>query len=481
MFLVHVEENNIYVVFQDLSDESRDVTTAISRKLNEKHDIPPSIHNRIRDFFRDNIALRDNLTRQKDYVSTLRTYIDIVSEKRGKTVYYLNLYILPKDITLQNISEDKETIEKIEKLSLRIFQLYNIHIEKKDIEFQVLKAFKGESFLDLELSFYLNELQRLYDHLLNYTRTLHDKIICSDKSVGISVESLNLLEGNPLKRYQFVKVAHQSDLILFVYSLIHFLQQERISRFKEHNLYTKLQAITSRIYNFLHKISTTRHLRYEQINVKNLERFFIRFQNSPEIRKNRRIFEILQNIFANQLKEGVFLSKAIDMTKMFEKIIAVRLQKTYGDRVYKGVESKGKIIGKEPDTTYLNTINFLLEEDDKPIMRQYPDYLIKEGDLYHVVDAKYKLFDTLIQDRTAFWQILIYAKLFNRTKEVHKIKKMLICMQGTIIDMTAFDADGLLLNMQPLRIDMCEKSYRENIFGSKICLIEKGMFVIQSK
>ena len=480
MFLVHVEENNIYVIFQDLSDESRDIPAAISRKLNEKGEVPPSLHNRIRDFFRDNTALSDNLTRQKAYVSTLKTYIDIVTEKRGKTVYYLNLYILPKEITLQNVSEDKESIEKIEKLSLRIFQLYNEQVEKKDIEFQALKAFKGESFLDLELAFYLNELQRLHDHLLNYTRTLHDKIICSDKSVGIPVESLNLVEGNPLKRYQFVKVTHQSDLILFVYSLIRFLQQERISAFKDHKLYPKLQAITSRIYNFLHKISTTRNLRYERIRTHELEHFFLRFQNSPEIRKNRRIVEILQNIFANQLKEGVFLSKSIDMTKMFEKIIAVRLQKTYGDRVYKGDESKGKIIGKEPDATYLNTINFLLEKDDKPILRQYPDYLIKEGNVYHVIDAKYKLFDTLMRDRAAFWQILIYAKLFNQNiSNSHAIRKVIVYAKKIEINIEIFDLFAMSLNMEPLENDSNSKIYKENLFGATIQVI--GVEVMKSE
>ena len=482
MLLVHVEGNNIYVIFQDLSEESRDIAAAISRKLNEKREVPPSLHNRIRDFFRDNIALSDNLTRQKAYVSTLRTYIDIVTEKRGKSVYYLNLYILPKDIRLQNVSEDMVTIKKIEQLSLRIFQLYNSHVEKKDIEFQALKAFKGESFLDLELAFYLNELQRLHDHLLNYTRTLHDKIICSDKRVGIPVESLNLVEGNPLKRYQFVKVAHQSDLILFVYSLIHFLQQERISRFKEHELYAKLQTITSRIYNFLHKISTTRHLRYEQISTKTLERFFIRFQNSPEIRKNRRIFEILQNIFANQLKDGVFLSKSIDMTKMFEKVVAKRLSETYGDTLFRGEESEGKIRGKEPEATQLNEINFLLQKGDKPLIRQYPDYLIKAGAIYHVVDAKYKLFDALMKDRAAFWQILIYAKLFNKglidQKQIHKI---IIYAEKSKIDLTKFDSSHLEIDLQRIDINASSMCLKENVFDTDIKLIGIQTFKLMTK
>ena len=476
MFLVHFEGNNIYVIFQDLSEESRDIAAAISRKLNEKKDMPPSLHNRIRDFFRDNAALSDNLARQKAYVSTLRTYIDIVSQKHAKTVYYLNLYILPKDIVLQNASEDKESIEKIEKLSLRIFQLYNEQVEKKDIEFQALKAFKGKSFLDLELTFYLNELQRLHDHLLNYTRTLHDKIICSDKSVGIPVESLNQVEGNPLKRYQFVKVAHQSDLIVFVYSLIRFLQQERISTFKDHRLYPKLQAITSRIYNFLHKISTTRHLRYQQLSTGNLERFFSRFQNSPEIQKNRRIFEILKNIFANQLKDGVFLSKSINMTKMFEKMVAKRLSATYGDALYRGEESEGKIRGKEPDAKQLYEINFLLKEGDKPLIRQYPDYLIKEEDVYHVVDAKYKLYDSLMKDRSAFWQILIYAKLFNKSvTDLEKINKVVLFAEKSNIDLND-DLGSLEIDLKEIDIDRYSKSLNENVFDTEVRLISVKLF-----
>jgi len=477
MFLVQVEKNNIYVVFQDLSQESKEIAAAISRELNHK-EVPPSLHNKIRDFFRDNLVLGDNLLRQKSYVSTLKTYIDIVQQKHGKSVYYLHLYILPKDIRFVNGSEGMERIRKIEQLSLRMFQLYNEHIEKKDIEFQSLKEFRGDSFLDLELAFYLHELNRLHDHLLNYTRTLHDRIVCSDKSVGIPIESLNRLESNPLKRYQFVKEVHQTDLIVFVYSLIRFLQTERIDAFRRHRLFPKLQAITSRIYNFLHKISSTRHLRYEQISTKDLKRFFARFENSPEIRKNRRIFEILYGIFANQLREGVFLSKSIDMTKMFERVVAKRLEGSYAAALYRGEESEGRIKGKEPYAAQLNSINYLLEDRGKPLIRQFPDYLIRESDeeIYHILDAKYKLYDTLMKDRAAFWQILIYSQLFNKKiADQARIKKRIIYAESSKIDLDS-DPKNLQIDLSPIDIDRCTKKMTENLYKTEIGLVGIRIF-----
>jgi hypothetical protein len=481
MFLVHVEDNNIYVVFRDLSDESRDISVAISRKLHEKN-VPSSLHNRIKTFFHENAPLSDNLERQKTYVSTLRTYIDIVSRKHGREVYYLNLYILPKDVALKGADESLESIEKIEKLSLRIFQLYNEEIEKKDVEFLALKEFKGSSFLDLELSFYEKELQRLHDHLLNYRRTLHDRIVCSDKRVGVPVQELNMLEPNPLKEYQFVKVAHQQDLIMFVYSLIHFLQHERIAGFKSHRLYKKLQTITSKIYNFLHKISTTHHLRYEQIKPRDLQRFFMRFKNSPEIQKNRLIYDILEYIFSNQLRDGAFLSKAIDMTKMFETVVEKRLRTSYGDRLFVGDESRQKIRGKEPQSSYLNEINYLLKEDDKPLIRQYPDYLIEDEDygIYHVLDAKYKLLSTLKRDRQAFWQILIYARLFNKKEtqdlsKMQRIKKMIFYADVYEIDLEKFEPNLLRIDTESINFNDSEK-YRENVFDSTIKLVGISIF-----
>ena len=290
------------------------------------------------------------------------------------------------------------------------------------------------------------------------------------------------MEGNPLKQYQFVKVAHQTDLIVFVYSLIYFLQKERISGFKTHKLYPKLQAITSRIYNFLHKISTTHHLKYEQVGTKELGDFFVRFQNSPEIRKNRLIFEILQNIFANQLQDGVFLSKSIDMTKMFETVVAKRLAGKYGNALFRGEESEGKIKGEESYAKQLNEINFLLNDGDKELIRQYPDYLVRENGLYHILDAKYKLYDSLMKSRDAFWQILVYTRLFNKRytsdlENMKKVHKIILYAEKSNIDLAIFDINNLTIeNEQNIDITNPTKAFNENVFNSQIEIIGIRIF-----
>jgi len=477
MFLVHVEDNTIYVVFQDLTEESRDISAFISRELNCHKNIPLSLHNRIKSFFNENTKLNSNLERQKDYVSTLKIYIDIATEKQSKKVYYLNLFVLPKEIKITKNYEkcqciSKENIEKIERLSLRIFQLYNTQIEKKDIEFKSLKEFKGKSFLELELSFYEKELYRLHDHLLNYNRSLKDKVICSDKTVGIPLMDLNQLEGNPLKRYQLVKVAHQNDLIVFIYSLIIFLYEQRINNFKDEKLYKKLKTITEKIYNSLKKIATSRNLKYQTIKPSELKQFFARYKNSPEIQKNRRIYEILENIFSNQLKDGVFLSKSIDMTKMFETIIEKRLSKQYGKRLFVGDESSKRIKGDELYGPKLNKINFILEGNKN---KQYPDYLILSGGRYHVLDAKYKLESTLMKDSNAFRQILIYARLFNKEfttdlNNMKKIRKVILYAEKTVIDLDDFDVEKMNLDESEIDILRPTKIFIENVFDSDIYL-----------
>jgi len=485
MFFVKVDGNNIYVVFQDLSEESRDVSAYISRKLNEYDSLPSSLHSRIKKFFVDNSALSNNFERQKSYVSNLKTYIDVVSLKNSKTTYYLNLYILPKDIEIKGIDNDDIDFHLIEKLSLKIFQLYNEEIEKKDIEFKALKEFKGESFLDLELSFYEQELKRLHDHLLNYTRSLSNKIVCSDKAVGIPIDDMNRIEPNPLKQYQFVKVSHQTDLIVFVYSLIYFLQKERIELFKTHKKYQKLKTISLKIYNFLKKISTSKHLKLEPITMKNLKTFFIRYKNSPEIQKNRLIYDILENIFSNQLKEGVFLSKSIDMTKMFEVLVERRLRDNYENYLFTGDESAGIIRGKEPYATKLNEINYLLKDSINPtkqFIKQFPDYLIRSGMKYHIVDAKYKLKDRLFKSRDNFWQILIYAQLFNkifiqRTRRMDCIQKVIVYADRSTIQFDEECIDNLKLDRTSIDVISDGKVYEENVFDSTIKLLEIKVFL----
>jgi hypothetical protein len=391
------------------------------------------------------------------------------------------LYVIPKDIQLKyNDSESKKLlIQKVDKLSLNIYQLYDSLIGHKDIKLKSLKLANGSTFLDLELSFYLKELNKLLDYLLNYKRSLTDKIICSDKEVGIMIDSLNELGKDPLKQYQFVKVAHQKDLIVFVYSLLDFLQKERIQYFKLHPLYKKIKDAISKINNYLLKISTSSHLKQETITFKNLQKFFNRYKNSKEIQRNKSIYSILESIFSNQLDEGAFISKSIDMTKMFEKVAENALVKTYGDNLFIGHEPD-EMDGIEPYKSELNDINYLLEKSNsKHLVKQFPDFLIRDnGGVYHILDAKYKLKKDLYKDRTMFWQVLVYSKLFNQSvTDQNDIKKIIVFAQHSEIDLDHID--NIAINStEAIQIENCDWYDTEMLFGSKIGFI--GMKTLQS-
>lgn len=457
-----------------MSEESKDASTYISKQL-QNENIPFSLHRRIKDFFTDNKPIGDNLTRQKAYIGSLRTYIDVVTDKTHKNVYFLNLYILPKDINLSyDQSEDAKTIiQKIDKLSFHLFRLYDSLENNKNTKLQALKLFKGNTFLDLELAFYLQELHRLYDYLLNYKRSMKDKIVCSDKDVGIMIDALNELEDNPLKQYQFVKVPHQNDLIVFVYSLLAFLEIERINYFKTHPSYKNLKNILAKLNNYLLKISTSSHIKKESIIFATLQKFFNRYKNSKEMQKNTTIYNILESIFYNQLREGVFISRSIDMTKMFEKVVENILKDAYGDSVFVGKEPD-EMDGIEPYRSELNKINHLLvdQDDNKPLVGQFPDFLVRDDSgIYHIVDAKYKLQESLIKDRTMFWQVLIYSKLFNKdVNDNNKIKKVIVFAETSSIDLDNID-NIVINNAESIDIFTCDYQYNETIFDSHIGFI----------
>ncbi len=467
MFLVHFQNDTVSIAYQDQSSEGNLVGPSLISKLKASK-IPKVIYNKINDLFINNSAIGESFDRQKNYVNSVSTYIDVVHEVKGSKVYFLNLYILPKDIKLKYdpTQTDEEIIRKIERLSFRIYQLYTTQVNHRNVHLKVLKEFKGETLLDFQMQFYKKELERLHDHLINYTRSLKDHIICSDKHVGVMIDDLNTLEGNPLKRYQFVKMPHQNDLIIFVYSLLCFLKTERLEVFKEHASFKELISIIEKINSFLKKISTSSYLRQEEVTVKNLSHFFQTYRNSSEVKKNRVVLEILEGIFFNQLKEGVFLAKSIDMTKMFEQVVEKRLKIQYGHNLFIGDENRGKILGIKPYSGELNHINFLLEKDHRKSIKQFPDFLIQDGAVNHIVDAKYKLHHKTLE-RGTIWQVLIYAKLFNKSKDMKSIKKVVVYAQKSDVDLDDFS--DLNINFdQGINIDSAVETYQENVFDSEI-------------
>jgi len=455
MFVHFIENRNIYIAFSDL-------TKKIFEKI-DKLKLDKSIKESIKDFIVKN-SLDDNLFRQKNYVNSLSTYIESIKN------YNLFIYIVPKEIELKNAKNDKKTIKQIEKLTIQVFKLYASLVESKNIKYTKLKEYKGDSFLELELLFYVQQLNLLYNHLLNYKKNHKNIIICSDKIVGLKIDSLTTLEDNPLKNYQFIKQSHQKELVIFLYSLIKFFKETRVDIFKNEDKYRLLKNSINKIVNFLQKISDTKVITKEKIKKESLKAFFSKNKNKKELQQNKFIFDIAQKIFLNQLNDGVFFTQKIDLTRMFEIVVQKRLEH-YGDKLYIGDESKHKILGK--DSKNLNETNHLL--DYKYKIKQYPDFLIKDGDFYHILDAKYKLYKNLFKSRDIFWQILIYAKLFNKNKNLLNIAKIIIYTNKLQLDVKK---DFLLsINFDAIQLKSTRiETIKEMVFDSNIKLLKIDIF-----
>ena len=83
MIKSYINDNNIYLMFSDLDKEVL------------KHIQKLKIDNKIKDKIKEFLILNqldNNLFRQKNYLSNVTTYIDVVG------IYNLFIYIIPKEI-----------------------------------------------------------------------------------------------------------------------------------------------------------------------------------------------------------------------------------------------------------------------------------------------------------------------------------------------------------------------------------------------
>jgi hypothetical protein len=470
MILTHQKDNHLYLVFQDFEDKIED----IYKKIKE---FSPKASSEIKKILRDNF-FSDTLQRQRDYVNSISTYIDDISDD-GKQ-YFFHLYILPKDIKINHTITDKdELIEKIEKLSFKLFELYS----QLDINNRNIKLFeqnKGQNFLQLEANFYINKLDKLYSYLLNYKSHSKNKIICSDRHIGIEIEELNRLESNPLKNYQFIKVAYQKELIKFVYTTISFLKITRIEIFKSkaEDEYQILIKLVNKINNLLLKISSSKSMIDEKVSKERLPKYLQQYKNKKEIKDNRKIYEIIKSIFYTQLDNNVQFFMSMNLAKIFEKLVEKKLSKYYnnlfiGDESVKSIVTSAKIKDK-----LLNSINYLLKSPQK--IKQYPDFFIKGNigsqEIYHIIDAKYKLKRNILNEQDVR-QVLTYAILFNKAysqnlQNQKYIKKFIIYTKTSSVDLNKITNLSLNIN----KIDIFTKNdnflyYEDNLFDSEIIFI----------
>jgi len=479
MLLTHIQDNHLYLVFQDFEDKIEDIYKAVKN-------FPYKASIEIKEILKENF-FTDTLQQQQNYVNSISTYIDDVSDD-GKQ-YFFHLYILPKDINIiYNIRDKDELIDKIESLSFKLFQLYS-PLDTRSRDVKLFEHNKGKNFLQLEANFYINKLDKLYSYLLNYKAHSKNKVICSDKYIGVEIDELNRLESNPIKNYQFIKVAYQKDLIRFVYTTVLFLKRYRIAIFnsKSHDEYRILLKLINKINNLLLKISSHQNMVDERVSKENLFKYLRQYKNKKEIKENRSIYEIITSIFYTQLNNNVQFFMSINLPKIFEQLVEKKLAH-YGDSLFIGDESNRKIVNHQKiKDEALSGINFLLKFPSK--IRQYPDFLIKdnveEQELYHVIDVKYKLEKNILNEQD-IRQILTYALLFNKEYSAQlvnqkNIKKFIIYTKSSSVKLD--NIERLSLNIRNIDIfneDNRYLVYEDNLFDSKIRFISIQFLTLPS-
>lgn len=471
MLIAYKEDNHLYLVFQDFVYKEDEVYKKI--KIFPTNAIKSIITILKENFF------SNPLSRQKNYINSISTYIDNITDDNKQ--YFFHLYILPKDLDIEFNSDEnpKDLIIKAEKLSIKLFKLYNsldIFTNKK---LELLKHFKGNNFLQLEVLYYIEQLEKLYNNLLNYTAHHKNTIICSDKRIGLEIDSLNLLENNPLKNYQFIRTPYQKDLLIFIYSTIEFLIKNKLEIFKSNQSddYNRLIKLISKIKNHLLKIGDRRNILLENISKDFILDYINKYKNKKEIKDNLKIFNIIQSIFFTQLDRDVQFFISIDLTKVFEKVVELRLKK-YIDNLYIGNESSSSIIyakDKSKDDK-LNSLNNLITST-KRNLKQYPDFLIKssygKNCIFHIIDAKYKLEENIPNENDTR-QILIYSLLFNKEfsmnleNQIH-IKKLIIYTKRTTINLDSIE--NINFSKVDIDIETSDLIAVDNIFNSNIQFI----------
>lgn len=476
MIISYTKDNKLFLVFQDFEEN-------IDRVYDEIKKFPAKVFDSVKEILDKNFFDKGTLERQTHYVNSITSYIDAVTIDEKQ--YYFFLYIIPKDINIDfdGVTDKEKQIHLIERLLLKLFKLYSSYAtNSKCIE--ILENFSGENFLQLEAEFYLSKLNRLYGTLLNYKLHYKNKIICSDKVIGEPIAELNMIESNPLKTYQFINAPYQKDLIKYVFSCIKFLEIFRLEIFKENEiLYAELFKIINKINNLLLKISSTKKLQSEYITNKTLYTFLKRNKNNSEIKNNRKIYNLTKSMFFTELQNDVQLYISIDLTQIFEKILERKLIH-YGEKLFIGDEKDTKKILRingTPDID-LNNINFLLEKDNNQVIKQFPDFMIKENNIYNIVDAKYKFKENVLKRPDDIRQVLIYSLLFNKdyfelNHHLNNIKKIIIYVDKSNLNIQ--NIDDITINNDAISLYENQANntiYNEKLFNSEVILIPCPIF-----
>ena len=127
------------------------------------------------------------------------------------------------------------------------------------------------------------------------------------------------------------------------------------------------------------------------------------------------------------------------------------------------------------------TNGYIIKDAPKKI-KQYPDFLLKdkfeETDIYHVIDAKYKLKHNILNE-SDIRQLLTYGILFNKEFSQNlanqkEIKKTIIYVEKSDINLNRINE--LQLNLERIDIEELTYSYGDNLFDSQIGFIGIKVF-----
>jgi len=475
MILLHQKDNHLYLAIQDFEDSIDEIFKAIKQ-------FPANTPKTIRKILNKNFLLQP-LERQKNYINSISTYIDDITDNNEQ--YFFHLHILPKDLNIifkTTETEREKTIKKIEALSFNLFKLYSTLCDNNNKSLELFKHYQGSSFLQLEAKFYIDKLEKLYSALINHKINHKNKIICSDKRVGIEIHNLNIMEKNPLKNYQFIKEKYQKDLVRFIYSCIKFLYSHKLQIFKTNcpDEYLLLQKLVHKFNNLLIKISGKKNITDDRINKESLHKYLQNYKNKKEVKNNKNIYHLVYSIFFTQLKKDKPIFPSIDLTKIFEKIVEKKLY-GYIDNLYIGDEVKKRIYAVHNKIIDFNLDNSKYLLDSKQLS-QYPDFLIKDrignNKIYHIIDAKYKLKDKLPNESDTR-QILTYSVLFNKNYSQNldnqkNIKKIIIFASKSTINLDTeyqLSINESILDIDNIPGDNNCFEEKENLFDSKIFFI----------
>lgn len=453
--LLTIIGNNIYFVFQDKYFPNKQNITIQS--FIKESDIDINLRKKIISLFNENNYIAKNSERYKNYISKFSVYIDDL--KVNNKNYFFHCYIIPKEVNIKNINfEENDSIEEkklkidfIEKKSVSLFKEYAKNIVPKNKEFKSLREAKGDSFLDLDLNYYNKKLKSLYGML--FSNNLHHihKVISSSKISGELIVKENKKNNNPLKNIQIIKELRQSDLILFVRTLLDFLVKNKLAIYVNQKNYIKTKKLIKNIENRLNEISNNNYSFIKIINKKEMQNFFKNYETKKEIIKNKDIFNVFKDIYFNYIKTGKYQFKTIDLSLFLEKSVDLKLINENKEKnIYKGIETEKKIkkINKQTNNfdSYLPNVYF----SNGDTFGLYPDNLIcdKNNEVLEIIDAKYYLYKDLIKKPDLFFKMYAYKVAFENNQ--NKIKLKFIIPEILTIDYEKEKNVKIELNKKPL-------------------------------